>query len=317
MLLHVVNLKKSMVSTSTSTFDVIIVGGSYAGLSAGMALGRSLRRVLIIDGGKPCNAQTPHSHNFLTQDGSTPKEIATLAKSQVLRYPTVTFQEDEATQVTTVGTLFQVETTSGQTFEGRKVLLATGIRDRLPAIPGLQESWGISVLHCPYCHGYEVAGHRLGVLANGDTAYDLAKLIGHWSKTLTLFTNGASTLSAAQQAEIKKWGIPVVEQEVTALEGKDGYIREVVLNDGSRIALDAIFTRAPFEQPAIVQQLGLDFTEMNFIRIDEFGKTNIEGLFAAGDNSSPMRSVSNVVAMGTKAAAFINRVLIDEDLKAL
>ncbi|MBT1687751.1 NAD(P)/FAD-dependent oxidoreductase [Dawidia soli] len=303
--------------SSTSTFDVIIIGGSYAGLSAGMTFGRSLRRVLIIDGGKPCNAQTPHSHNFLTQDGSTPREIATLAKSQVLRYPTVTFLDGEATQIINTGALFQVTTTSGRTFDGRKILLATGIRDRLPSIAGLKESWGISVLHCPYCHGYEVAGRRLGVLANGDTGYELAKLIGHWSKTLTLFTNGASTLSAQQQADIKKWGVPVVEQELTMLDGNDGYIREVVLNDGSRVALDAIFTRAPFEQPAIVQQLGVDFTEMNFIRIDEFGKTSVDGIFAAGDNSSPMRSVSNAVAMGTKAAAFLNRLLIDEDLKAL
>jgi thioredoxin reductase len=303
--------------SSTATFDVIILGGSYAGLSAGMALGRSLRRVLIIDSGKPCNAQTPHSHNFLTQDGSTPKEIATLAKSQVLRYPTVTFLEGEATQITKTNMHFQVSTAAGQTFEGRKVLLATGIRDRLPAIPGVQESWGISVLHCPYCHGYEVAGRRLGVLANGDAAYDFAKLIGHWSKTLTLFTNGASTLSPAQQADITKWGIPIVEQEIKALEGKDGYIREVALNDGTRVALDAIFTRVSFEHPAVVQQLGLEFTEMKFIRIDEFGKTNVDGLFAAGDNSSPMRSVSNAVAMGTKAAAFLNRLLIDEDLKAL
>lgn len=306
-----------MVSTSTSTFDVIIIGGSYAGLSAGMTFGRSLRKVLILDGGKPCNAQTPHSHNFLTHDGSTPKEIATLAKSQVLRYPTVTFLEGEATQVINKDALFQVTTTDGQTFEGRKILLATGIRDMLPSIPGVKESWGISVLHCPYCHGYEVAGQRLGVLANGDTGYELAKLIGHWSKTLTLFTNGPSTLSAAQQADIKKWGISVVEQAVAALEGKDGYIRAVSLKDGSRVALDAIFTRAPFEHPALVQQLEVAFTEMNFIRIDEFGKTSIDGLFAAGDNSSPMRSVSNAVAMGTKAAAFINRVLIDEDLKAL
>lgn len=303
--------------SSTSTFDVIIIGGSYAGLSAGMTLGRSLRHVLILDGGKPCNAQTPHSHNFLTQDGSTPKEISTQAKSQVLRYPTVAFLDDEATQVINTGTRFQVTTASGQTFDGRKILLATGIRDMLPSVPGLKESWGISVLHCPYCHGYEVAGRRLGVLANGDTAYELAKLIGHWSKTLTLLTNGMSTLSAAQQADIKKWGIPIVEQEVATLEGRDGYIREVVFNDGSRIALDAIFTRAPFEQPAIVQQLGVDLTEMNFIRIDEFGKTSVDGIFAAGDNSSPMRSVSNAVAMGTKAAAFMNRLLIDEDLKAL
>lgn len=302
---------------STSTFDVIIIGGSNAGLSAGLAFGRSLRRVLIIDGGKPCNAQTPHSHNFLTQDGSTPREIATLAKSQVLRYPTITFLDGEATHVTTTGNLFQVTTADGQRFEGRKILLATGISDKLPAIAGIKESWGISVLHCPYCHGYEVAGRRLGVLVNGEMAYDFSKMIHHWSKDMTLFTNGPSTLLPEQQADLKKWGIPIVEQEVTALEGKEGYIREVVLNDGSRIALDAIFTRAPFEQPAIVRQLGVDFTEMNFIRVDEFGKTSIEGVFAAGDNASPMRSVSNAVAMGTKAAAFMNRLLIDEDLKAL
>src|SRR5690606_37550650 len=158
-------------------YDVIIVGGSYAGLSAAMALGRSLRKVLVIDSGFPCNRQTPHSHNFITQDGETPFAISQKAREQVMRYPTVRFLDDLALGAAKTATGFTVSTKSGDTFLSRKLITATGIADQLPEIKGFAACWGISVIHCPYCHGYEFRNQRTGILANGDRAFHLASLV--------------------------------------------------------------------------------------------------------------------------------------------
>ena len=179
-------------------FDVIIVGGSYSGLAAGMALGRSLRRVLIIDSGKPCNRQTPHSHNFITQDGKTPKEIATLAKQQVEKYETVTFFNGLATNGVKTKEGFEIQTASGETFFAKKIIFATGIKDIMADIEGYADCWGISVLHCPYCHGYEVRNEITGILGNGEYGFEFSGLISNWTKKLTLFTNGKSTLTTEQ-----------------------------------------------------------------------------------------------------------------------
>ena len=193
------------------SFEVIIVGGSYAGLSAAMALGRSLRRVLIIDGGNPCNAQTPHSHNMITLDGVPPAEITAKAKAQVLNYETVEWKEGIAVTGRTEGEGFTVGLASGETFHARKLLFAAGLKDLMPAIEGFAECWGISVLHCPYCHGYEVANKPIGVLGNGDGGFELARLISNWSKNLTLYTNGLSTLGAEQTEKLRHHNIEIVE----------------------------------------------------------------------------------------------------------
>src|SRR5215210_2082005 len=154
--------------TDNKHFDVIIVGGSYSGLAAGMALGRALRKVLIIDDGKPCNRQTPFSHNFLTNDGNSPTEIAALANLQVRRYETVKFFEGLATSGIKTENGFEIQVASGETFAAKTLIFATGIIDVLPDIDGLAACWGISVIHCPFCHGYEVRNEKTGILGNGD-----------------------------------------------------------------------------------------------------------------------------------------------------
>ena len=154
--------------------DVIIIGGSYSGLSAAMSLGRSLRNVLLIDGGQPCNAQTPYSHNFITQDGVPPAVIAGKARRQVLDYGTVEFISDFAVSGRKFPAGFSVTTRTGRTYEAKKLILATGIKDNLPDIKGFSECWGISVIHCPYCHGYEFRGKKTAILADGEKAFHLA-----------------------------------------------------------------------------------------------------------------------------------------------
>ncbi|WP_288880367.1 NAD(P)/FAD-dependent oxidoreductase [Pedobacter panaciterrae] len=294
-------------------FDVIIIGGSYAGLSAAMALGRSLKKVLIIDSGKPCNKQTPHSHNFITQDGLPPKQIAAAAKDQVLKYSTVTIHEDFAIGAAKAEDDFIISTQSGESFAASKLLFATGISDQMLDIKGFAECWGISVLHCPYCHGYEVKHQPMGVIANGDLGFEFSRLIYNWSKNLVLLTNGQSTLSLEQTERIKHHGIEIIEKEIVEIEHNQGYITNVVFKDGSKQKLSAVFAKVGFNQHSTLpEQLGCNINEQGFISVDDFQRTTISGIYAAGDNTTMFRAVSAATAAGTKAGAMINKELIEE-----
>lgn len=295
-------------------FDVIIVGGSYAGLAAGMALGRAIKQVLIIDSGLPCNRQTPHSHNFLTQDGKTPQEISVLAKKQVERYDTVTFFNGLATQGVKINNGFDIQVASGQIFHGRKLIFATGIRDIMPAIDGLSACWGMSVIHCPYCHGYEVRGEKTGILGNGEYGFEFSALISNWTKDLTLFTNGVSTLTNEQREKLGKHHIEIVETPIEKLEHSNGYLQNIHFKDGTKTTIKALYTRTAFEQHCqIPTMLGCDLTEEGYIKIDALHKTTIEGVFACGDNVTRMRTVANAVAMGTTTGGMVNREIIFEN----
>nr|WP_207495516.1 NAD(P)/FAD-dependent oxidoreductase [Aridibaculum aurantiacum] len=295
-------------------FDVITVGGSYSGLAAAMALGRALRNVLVIDAGNPCNKQTPHSHNFLTNDGKTPKEIATLAKQQVLVYGSVSFMEGVATAGKRTPNGFEVQMQSGETFTARKLVFATGIKDTMPNIPGFSESWGISVLHCPYCHGYEVRQQKTGILANGDTGFELSSLISNWTKDLTLYTNGASTLTEQQTQKLDKHKISIVEAEISRLEHKNGYMENIVFKDGKMAPLKVMYARLPFVQhSSIPQALGCELTQDGYIIIDPAQRTTIPGVYACGDNTTRMRTVANAVSMGTTTGLMVNKELIEEE----
>jgi thioredoxin reductase len=294
-------------------YDVIIIGGSYSGLAAAMTLGRALRNVLVIDSGKPCNRQTPHSHNFLTQDGKTPKEIATLARQEVEKYETITFLNALATSGAKIENGFSISTDSGNSFTAAKLIFATGVRDIMPDIKGVAECWGISVIHCPYCHGYEVRHERTGILGNGEYGFEFSQLISNWTNDLTLFANGKSTLTDEQTAKIKKHNISIVEKEVSHLEHDNGELRQIVFKDGSVTALKALYARPPFEQHcSIPQSLGCELTEDGYIKIDAMQKTTVDGVFACGDNVIRMRTVANAVAMGTTAGAILNKELVAE-----
>ena len=213
--------------SDNNRFDVIIVGGSYSGLAAGMALGRALRRVLIIDGSKPCNRQTPYSHNFITHDGDTPAEIAALANLQVRNYDTVKFFDGVATSGAKTDNGFEIQVASGEAFAGKKLIFATGIRDIMPGIAGFEACWGISVLHCPYCHGYEVRHEKTGILGNGELGFDITRLISNWTNNLTLFTNGTATLTAEQTKQFGRHRIRIIEKEVERMEHTNGYLENI------------------------------------------------------------------------------------------
>jgi len=294
-------------------FEVIIVGGSYSGLSAAMSLGRSLRQVLVIDSGLPCNRQTPHSHNFITQDGEVPAVISAKAKLQVDFYKTVQFFNGLAVQATKTKEGFEIKTDSGETFTSKKVLFATGVKDLLPEIKGLAECWGISVLHCPYCHGYEVKTEKTAIIANGEMAFEYAKLISNWTKDLRLLTNGKSTLTLEQTEILQKHQIEIIEEEIESLEHEKGNIKQVIFKSQSKATVKAIYFRPPFEQHcALPSDLGCELTEQGLIKVDMMQKTTLPGVYASGDCVIQARSVSMAVSSGSFAGASLNRELIDE-----
>ncbi|MBK7306935.1 MAG: NAD(P)/FAD-dependent oxidoreductase [Chitinophagaceae bacterium] len=299
--------------TNKNHFDVIIIGGSYAGLAAAMALGRALKKVLVVDDGKPCNRQTPHSHNFLTNDGKAPAEIAALANQQVSRYDSVSFLSGRAITAEKTEAGFKVLLAGREIFTAKKLVFATGIKDLLAPISGLAECWGISVIHCPYCHGYEVRNEKTGILGNGDTAFDFTKLISNWAKDLTVFTNGTATFNSDQIEKLLEHRIEVIDRQIEKLEQSDGHLRHIIFKDGTSAAIKALYAPAPFEQHCkIPESLGCEMTEEGYIKIDSSLETTIKGVFAIGDNASKMRTVANAIAMGTSAGMMISKKMIME-----
>ncbi len=295
-------------------YEVIIVGGSYAGLSAAMALGRSLRNVLVIDNMLPCNSQTPHSQNFLTQDGEEPAAISAKAKKQIEKYKTVEFYTGKVTEGEKTGNSFLIKTEDGLTFITKKLIFATGIKDLMPDIEGFAECWGISVIHCPYCHGYEFKSKKTAILANSERAFHLASLVNNLTDNLTLLTNGKPEFSEEQIQKLTKHNIQIIENKVTHINHIDGYMKSITFEDKTNIDFDAMYPAIPFVQHSdLPASLDCELTEMGHIKINTFQQTTVDGIFACGDNSNPMRSVAAAVAAGNVAGAMVNRELIEEN----
>lgn len=297
-----------------SQFDVIIIGGSYAGLSAAMSLGRSLRNVLVLDSGKPCNRSTPFSHNFITQDGKAPGLIRSEALEQVLRYPTVQYLSEKAVSAQKNEFGFSLQTENGQSFISKKLVFATGIKDQLLEIPGFSQCWGKTIIHCPYCHGYEFRGKKTGILASGARAMHLTPMVYNLTKNLHLFTQGESGLEGQDLLKLKEKGIQVWDSPILKFENEKGILQGIQFKDGSFQEFDAVYAAIPFIQHSpIPQALGCELNEHGFIQINQFQETTVSGVFACGDNSSPLRSVANAVYAGNFTGAIINKVLVDEE----
>ena len=184
----------------------------------------------------------------------------------------------------------------------------------MSGIEGYAECWGISVLHCPYCHGYEVKNVKTGILGNGEYGFEFSSLVSNWTKDLTLFTNGKSTLSAGQTAKIEKHEIKIVEKEIEKLEHDNGFIRNIIFKDGTKSPLKALYSRTPFKQHcSIPESLGCEMTDEGYIKTDTFQKTTVHGVYASGDNSSRLRTVSYAVSTGTIAGMMVNKEIIEEE----
>lgn len=294
------------------TFDAIVVGGSYAGQSAALQLARARRAILIIDGGKRRNRFAEASHGFLAQDGVAPGQIAAAAREQLLAYPSVTWLDGEAREAERSADGFVVSTIDGARHEARRLVLATGIVDRLPDIPGLAERWGQSVFHCPYCHGYELRQGALGVLAVSPLSMHQALLVPEWGPT-TFFTNDAFEPDTAQVDQLRRRGVTLERQPIARISGD----ADVVLKDGRTIALRGIFTMTHVRMASpLAEQLGCNLVEGPvgpFIETNEFKETSIPGVFACGDVARTFGSVAIAVGDGALAGSATHQSLVFRD----
>ncbi|HEY0969354.1 MAG TPA: NAD(P)/FAD-dependent oxidoreductase [Gemmatimonadales bacterium] len=300
---------------STETYHVIVVGGSFAGLAAAIQLGRARRRVLVVDAGSPRNRFAHASHGFLGQDGRSPAEIVDTFRAQVLAYPTVRLLAGEVDDANRDGEGdFTVTLASGERFRSRLLVLATGVVDELAPLPGLRERWGVTVLHCPYCHGYEVGDRRLGVLATSEMQLHLAQMLPDWSDHVTLFTNGAVELDADQREALAARGVRIEERAVDELVGAAPALAGVRLRDGSVIELDALFTgsRTRMASP-LAERLGCAFDDGPFgpvVRTDTSRETTVPGVYCAGDAARTPHNATWAAADGVTAGVSAHKSLV-------
>ena len=294
-------------------YDVIVAGGSFAGLSAAMQAARARRKVLVIDAGEPRNRFAEHSHGFLGQDGRGPSAILDEARRQLLAYPSARIQSGRANDAAVAANGFELRLDNGEAFGAARLVLATGVRDLLPEIPGLAGQWGRTVLHCPYCHGFEVAGGALGVLATGPLSMHQAELITDWGE-VTLFANGLFEPDTGQMRSLEKRNIRFEPAPVTELE-EDGSGGLVVRLAGDRSAkVRAVFT-APRNEMAspLADQLGCAFNEGPLGRaivVDDKQQTSVPGVFAAGDAARLMHNIAFSVAGGAMAGVAAHQSLV-------
>lgn len=297
---------------SPERHDVVVVGGSFAGLAAALQLARARRRVLVVDAGLRRNRFSEAAHGFLGQDGRPPGEIVADARAQLLAYPTATIREDTVVDAADAAGGWRVTLADGPAVEAARLILATGVVDVLPEVPGLAERWGKAVLHCPYCHGYEFADRALGVLATSPLAIHQAMLVREWGPT-TLFGSGAFVPDEEQRAALAARGIPFEPVPVAALEGPAGAIEAVRLADGRRVPLAALYIAPRSLPPPLAERLGCAFDDGPFgpvIRADERRQTTVPGVYAAGDAARLMPSVSGAVADGVTAGVFAHQSMV-------
>ena len=289
--------------------DVIVIGGSYAGMAAALQLLRARRKVLVIDAGKRRNRFAEESHGFLGQDGINPGEIARKAREQLSAYPTLTWVEGMAEQAEGEKDAFAVTTADGMRHAGRRLLFATGVSDALPDIEGLGERWGKSVFHCPYCHGYELGQGRIGCIATGPMSLHQAQLLPEWGE-VTFFLNGSFVPDETQHADLAARGVTIEAAPIARLEGK----ADVRLTDGRLLPFAGLFTASRVSPSSpIAERLGCAIEETPFgtqIQTDAMKETTISGAFACGDAARIPHSVSLAVGDGAWAGAQLHRSLV-------
>ena len=283
--------------------DAIVVGGSFAGLSAAMQLARARRQVLVIDSDLPRNRFADAAHGFLGQDGKPPHAILQEARRQLAAYPTVSFLAGRATEARAEAAGFAVTLADGDAVRAARLVLATGVKDELPPIPGLSERWGASVLHCPYCHGYEVAGRPLGVLGDHPMSAHKAAMLTDWGPT-TYFSQGVFEPDEAAAALLAARGVAVERSPIVEL-GDGPALEAVRLADGRTAPLAALFVAPQVSMASpLADQLGCAFEQGPagpYLRIDPRGLTSVAGVYAAGDAANPLHNATLASAAGVMA----------------
>lgn len=291
------------------THDAIIIGGSYAGLSAGLQLARARRRILVIDAGERRNRFGTTSHGLLTQDGVAAADIAAKGRTQLMNYPTTDWLSARVEQAQRHAKGFEVTDDQGRSHVARVLILATGVVDELPAIPGLAERWGKQVFHCPYCHGYELDQGRIGVLASSAFSMHHALMLPDWGHT-TLLLNDSFEPDAAQQAQLQARGTVVEHGRIERLEGDPV---QVVMQDGRALPFEGLFVATRLHVSPLARQLGCvvdEWPQGVFICTDPTQATSVPGVFACGDTARAAGNVPLAVGDGAMAGAAAHRALM-------
>jgi thioredoxin reductase len=290
--------------------DVVVIGGGAAGLSAALVLGRSRRRTLVVDAGAPRNAPSPTAHSCFTRDGTPPAELLRIGREQLAPYDSVRVVGDRVTSVRPTDGGFVVDLAEGGEVEARRVLLAVGVRDLLPTIDGIDALWGRSVLHCPYCHGWEVRDQPLALHATGAIAMEMAPLLLQWSRDLLLATGGDAELTHADRATLARLGVRVVDTPVQRVEGDEHEVR-ILFQDGGVERRSALFVRPAQELASdLPRRIGCELTDAGHIRVGADMQTSVAGVYAAGDATTPLQQIVVAAASGAQAAMMINRDLV-------
>ncbi|MEX2142727.1 MAG: NAD(P)/FAD-dependent oxidoreductase [Pirellulales bacterium] len=298
--------------------DCIIVGGGPAGLSAALVLGRCRRSVLVCDAGRPRNSRATAVNGFLTRDRTPPQEFLETARSQLAAYPNVNLRHDEVVKAECDSeAAFRVALSTGEDFASRSLVLATGVIDELPPVAGLDELYGGSVFHCPYCDGWEWRDRRLAVYGRGESGMGLAAKLSLWSRDLILCTDGPHELAAEQTAALAQIDARIATQRIERLDGINGKLRAIHFTDGTRLERDAMFivTRQVQASP-LAARLGCEDRERRTVPTGDHQKTHVKGLYVIGDASRDVQMVIIAAAEGADAAFSINKYLLAQELPA-
>lgn len=300
-------------------YDAIIVGGGPAGLSAAQTLGRSLRTTLVLDSGEPRNAPAEHMQNFLSRDGTPPAELRRIAREELGRYPTVEIRDVPALRAESLPDGgFTVTLPGGEVVWGRRLLLATGVVDELPPIEGLAPLWGRAVFHCPYCHGYEVRNTALAVLGGSPAAAHLALRLRRFSDDVVLCAHGPVALDTVMGAALEANGVPVREEPVPRVEGRDGRLERIVFDGEEALPRDAMFYAIGTlrQRSELPRQLGCRMLD-DSVEVDELGRTSVPGVFAAGDMARRASSGRMAAVIAAAATGALSGTALDKDLLAI
>jgi thioredoxin reductase len=292
-------------------YDVLIIGGGAAGLNAALVLARARRRVAVVDGGRPRNAPASHMHGYLSRDGMAPAELLALGRKEVIGYG----GDIISGTVTTLTRGFRATLDTGTAVLARRVLVTTGLRDQIPDIPGLAERWGRDVLHCPYCHGYEVRDQALGVLGGDQDAVAHALLIRQWSNDVILFTNNQAP-TPEQHEMLDARGVVVERRPIRRMSVEADALRGVELEDGHVVSRSALFVRPTFApNDALLRAVGCERDERGWTLHDPDGATGVAGLYVAGNASDPRAQVITAAGQGSATAIAINNDLVADDTR--
>lgn len=294
-------------------YDCAVIGGGSAGLNASLILGRGRKEVILFDNDAPRNSVAQESHNFITRDGIKPSEFRNLAHIDLRKYPTISIQKNRVLDIIQANSTFQIKTEDGRNCKATTIILVAGLKDVLPEIEGIHDVYGTSLFPCPFCDGWELKDLPLVYIANDAHAFHGLKMISNWSEDIIVCTNGKASFSSAEKEILKEKQIEIIEDVILRLEGKNGQLKTIHFQNGKELHREVGFVSYQMEQATpFGKRLGLELNEMGGIKTDLYGRTSMEGIYAAGDNANGPPQLIIAAGEGAKAAIGVISDFVEE-----